>query len=309
MSLSCGVTIATHNRKEDLAATLGAIAQLPVQPDEVIICADGCTDDTAAFVRAEYPGHRLLINPASQGSITSRDAMMRQSRCDVLLSLDDDSHPIEPDFFVTLGTLFQREPRLAVLSFPQRSDEFPESLTATDFGPPQFVGTFWNSGAAIRRAAFLELGGYPGWFWHAYEEPDFALRSVASGWTVRTEPALTIRHRYTRALRNECRTHHFHARNELWSVMMRCPAPYLFPVLLFRAARQFGYAKKRGLGWLIREPLWWAKFAAGIPKCIAERRPIAWRRYRAWMQLVRHPISSEIEWTAKFGKGRSTPGH
>ena len=37
--------------------------------------------------------------------------------------------------------LFTQHPRVAVASFPQRTDEFPESLAATDFGPTHFAGT------------------------------------------------------------------------------------------------------------------------------------------------------------------------
>src|SRR5207244_177178 len=133
------------------------------------------------------------------------------------------SHPSEPDFFGRLREFFENNQRLAVLTFPQRSDEFPETLRARDFGPSYFTGTFSNAGAAIRKSAFIELGGYPAGWRHAYEEPDFALRCVAAGWQVRCETGLTIRHHYTPAHRNEIRTHHFHARNELWSVMMRCP--------------------------------------------------------------------------------------
>lgn len=301
MSPTVGICIATHNRRGDLARTLTALAQLAPGPDEIIVAADGCTDGTAEWVRATHPGVLLIVHEATRGSVPSRNEMAAASTCDVFVSLDDDSYPLDGDFIAKVRALFATRPRLAVASFPQRTDEFPETLTAADFGQPEFVGSYANSGAAIRRAAFDELGGYPAFFFHAYEEPDFALRCVCAGWQVLHETSLVIRHHFTGAQRNEMRTHQRHARNELWSVLLRCPVPQLFAVAAFRAARQFGYAWTRGLAWAVQEPRWWLAALAGVPRCLAARRALPWRRYLAWMQIVRTPIRDEAEWVEKFG--------
>jgi GT2 family glycosyltransferase len=303
LSLRCGVCITTHNRREELARTLAALFRLDPPADEILVCADGCQDGTVEFVRADYPGVQLVVHEVARGSIPSRNELARASTCEILLSLDDDSYPLESDFIARLRTQFENTPRLAVASFAQRTDEFPDSLTATGFGPPRFIGSYANSGAAVRRSAFLELGGYPDFFFHAYEEPDFALRCACAGWQVRHEPSLTVRHHFTGSQRNEVRTHQRHARNELWSVLMRCPAPQLFAVALFRMVRQFGYAWHRGLAWAVREPAWWLAALRGLSSCLAGRQPLPWRKYRAWMELVRNPILSEAEWNEKFGKG------
>lgn len=271
-------------------------------PDEVLIAADGCTDGTVEMLRAGFPQIRLLVHDQARGSIPSRNELAAASTSDVFVSLDDDSYPLESDFIAHVRELFATHARLAVASFPQRSDEFPESLTATDFGPSRFVGSYANSGAALRKTAFEKLGGYPDFFFHAYEEPDYALRCAVAGWQVRHETSLTIRHHFTTAQRNEIRTHQRHARNELWSVIMRCPAPQLFAVALFRIVRQFSYAWSRGLAWVVREPAWWWAALGGIARCAAARQPLPWPRYRAWMNMVRQPLATEEEWKAKFGR-------
>lgn len=301
MSLRVAVCITTHNRRDDLAPTLAALGVLAPAPDETLIVADGCTDGTADWLRSAHPHLRLIVHDTPRGSIPSRNELAAAATGEILLSLDDDSHPIEPDFISRLRLLFEKHPRLAVASFPQRTDEFPDTLTAPDFGPTQFVGSFANSGAAIRRSAFIELGGYPDFFFHAYEEPDFALRCVAAGWEVRHETSLSIRHHFTATQRNEMRTHQRHARNELWSVLLRCPAPQSLAVAAFRAARQFGYASTRGLHWVLREPAWWLAFLRGVPCCLAARQPLPWDRYLAWMRLLRSPIADEAEWAKRFG--------
>ncbi|MDR3406409.1 MAG: glycosyltransferase [Chthoniobacter sp.] len=305
MSLTVAVCVTTHNRRDELARTLASLAGLNPAPDEILVAVDGCHDGTLELLRETYPRVRLLIHDQAQGSIPSRNELATACSCDVFLSLDDDSYPLEIDCIARLRALFDARPHLAVASFPQRSDEFPESLTVTDFGPSQFVGSYANSGAAIRRVAFERLGGYPGFFFHAYEEPDFALRCVAAGWQVWHEVSITIRHHFTGAQRNEMRTHQRHARNELWSVLLRCPAPQFLGVALFRIVRQFGYAWKRGIDWTVHEPAWWLAALRGIARCLAERQPLPWQKYRAWMELVRHPLTSEQEWTARFGTAGS----
>ncbi len=230
--------------------------------------------------------------------------MLRECECDVVLSLDDDSYPVEPDFFERLPALFAANPRLGVATFPQRSDEFPETLEQREWGPPFFTGSYTSSGAAIRRAVFMEVGGYPVRFRHAYEEPDFALRVLAAGYQVKLETSLSVRHHYTGMQRNEIRTHHFHARNELWSVLMRCPFPQIFAVAFFRLIRQFGYACSRGPVWALREPQWWMSCLGGMREAVQSREAIPWPIYKSWMKLLRQPIRSEQEWGGRFVPGR-----
>ena len=303
--MTVAVCITTHNRREELKRTLSELARLAPPPDEIVVVADGCSDGTVEFVRERHSGVRLIVHEQARGSIPSRNEMAGATACDIFLSLDDDSYPIESDAIARIRSLFAAHPRLAVASFPQRTDEHPETLLAASFGEPHFTGSYANSSAAIRRSVFTELGGYPAQFFHAYEEPDFALRCVCAGWQVRHETSLTVRHHFTATQRNELRTHQRHARNELWSVFHRCPAPQLLAVVLFRAARQFGYAWKRGAAWAIREPKWWLACLGGMKSCLAQRQPLPWPRYLAWMELVRKPIATEAEWLAKFGEERA----
>ena len=298
--LTCAVMIATRNRRDDLARTCGVLRALDPAPDEVLICADGCTDETVEYLRRNHPDFQLVIHTTGRGSTASRDFLMRRARSALVLSLDDDSHPLESDAIARVRELFARFPQVAVASFPQRTDERPESLTATDFGPAHFAGAYVNCACAFRRVVFDALGGHFAPFWNAYDEPDFALRCAAAGWQVRFDPAVTIRHHFSGVNRDHLRMHHLQARNEIWSVLLRCPAPQLFAVAAFRAARQFGYAWKQGWRWIAREPQWWLACLAGARATLAQRRPVPWRSYRAWMRLMHRPIQSEDEWREKF---------
>jgi len=283
--MTVSVMITTRDRSGDLRRTLAKVVQLNPAADEVIVTADGCRDDTVEMIRNEFPSVKLRINETGKGSVASRDAMLREASSDLVLSLDDDSYPENPDCLVRIIQLFRSNSKLAVAHFPQRSDEYPASLTQTDFGAPRITNSFANSGACYRRKTYLELPGFPLFFFHAYEEPDYALQCVAAGLDVLYYPGVVVRHHFTTVMRNEIRTHQRHARNEWWSIWLRCPWPYAILLLIYRPLSELRYAIRRGPSWVIREPLWWWDALKGVSRCIQERSPLAWKSYIRWLLL------------------------
>ena len=217
--------------------------------------------------------------------MASRDRMMREALGDLVLALDDDSYPEQLDCISRIVPFFEQRSKLAVLHFSQRSDEYPETLAQTNFCSEHLTCSFANSGAVLLRSAYLELPGFEPRFFHMYEEPDYALQCVAAGCDVLFSPMITIRHHYSGQARDEIRTHHRHARNELWSTVMRCPLPFAVGIAAWRVFSQFRYACKRGWSWVIREPNWWWQALGGIPYCVRKRRPVSWAGYERWLAL------------------------
>jgi GT2 family glycosyltransferase len=283
--MSISVMITTKNRIGELRRTWRALQQLNPPPLEVLITLDGCTQDMVAAVKAELPEARLFVNQIGLGSVVSRDRMMRAARGELVLALDDDSYPEQLDCIARIVPTFEQHPNLAVLHFPQRTDEYPETLARTDFGLEHLTRSFANSGAVLRRSTYLLMPGFESLFFHAYEEPDYALQCVAAGYNVLFSPAITIRHHYSGQARDEIRIHHRHARNELWSTLMRCPFPFALGVVAWRVFSQFRYACKRGWSWVILEPIWWWQALSGIPYCLRKRTPVSWASYKRWLAL------------------------
>jgi GT2 family glycosyltransferase len=283
--MTVSVMVTTKNRATDLKRTCGILRQLEPPPLELLITADGCTDGTAEFVGSALPEARLIVNDPPVGSVASRDRMVREARGDLVLALDDDSYPEQLDSITRIVPLFEQRPNLAVLHFPQRTDEYPETLAQTNFGSEHLTRSFANSGAVLRRSTYLQLPGFESRFFHMYEEPDYGLQCVAAGYDVLFSPVITIRHHYSGQERDEMRVHHRHARNEFWSTLMRCPFPFALAILTWRVFSQFRYACKRGWSWVIREPTWWCQALAGIPSCFRKRTLVSWASYKRWLQL------------------------
>jgi GT2 family glycosyltransferase len=285
------IMITTKNRSAELLRTLQVLGDLNPTPLEVLVTADGCTDDTIQQVKAEMEkaesrNIKLIVNETGKGSVASRDRMMREAKGDLVLALDDDSYPEQPDCLAHISHLFAARPTLAIATFPQRTDEYPATLTQTDFGPEHFTRSFPNSGAVLRRSVYLQLPGFETTFFHMYEEPDYALQCVAAGYEVLFTPVVTIRHHYSGAARSELRNHQRHSRNEFWSTLLRCPLLQMPPLAAYRLCAQFRFAcKYGGLGWVIREPVWWWQALKGIPHCLRKRKPVTWAGYKIWLAL------------------------
>ena len=277
--------ITTRNRAEALQRTCEIIRALNPPPVEVLITADGCTDGTMNVIQSHLPHATVIINKNARGSVACRDVMMRQATTDLVLALDDDSYPEQLDCITRILSFFELRPKLAVLHFPQRTDEYPETLAQTNFGSECLTRSFANSGAVLRRSTYLQLPGFESRFFHMYEEPDYALQCVAAGYEVLFSPMITIRHHYSGRARKEIRIHHRHARNELWSTLMRCPLPFAVGITVWRVFSQFRYACKRGWSWIIREPRWWWQALGGIPYYLRKRQPVSWAAYKRWLQL------------------------
>jgi GT2 family glycosyltransferase len=265
--------------------TLAVLKGLDPQPLDLILTADGCTDDTVKMVKREFPSARLIVNDECRGSVASRDRMMREAKGDLVLALDDDSYPEQMDCLQMLQDLFEKNPNLAIATFPQLTDEYPETLSQKNFGEAHLIRSFPCSGACLRVSTYRSLQGFEPMFFHMYEEPDYSLQCVAAGREVLYTPAITIRHHWTGSGRSELRNHHRHARNELWSTVMRCPFPQMLLMIAWRILSQARFASGRGVFWLIREPFWWWDAIKGLPQALHRRHPVSWDGYQKWLSL------------------------
>ena len=283
--MNISVMITTRNRAESLARTLTVLDFLNPKPLEILVTVDGSSDGTVEEILQKHPEVILYVNSVNKGSISSRHGMMMMARADLVLALDDDSYPEERDCMATLGAIFKERPNLAVATFSQKTDEYPETLSKTDFGAERSVRSFTSSGACLRVAAYRSLDGFQERFFHMYEEPDYALQCVAANWDIRFFPQITIRHHWVADSRSELRNHHRHARNEFWSTAMRCPMPYMPFILLARVYTQACFAAGRGATWLITEPKWWGMALAGIKSVLEKRKPLDWQVYKRWLSL------------------------
>lgn len=296
VSLRLAIMITTHNRLSELQRTASVLSNLEPPPDEVLITADGCNDGTEYWIRENLPDARLIVNHPGAGSIPSRDRMLRESNCDFVLSLDDDSYPIEADAIKRLKDWFEVHDGVGVATFPLVTEEYPETLSTKEFEGQGYSATFPNCAACFVTDVYRQQPGFPLHFFHIYEEPDYGLQCIAAGFAVVHTNVITVRHHWTSLGRNELKVHHSQARNELWSTLMRAPFPWAIGIIIYRIFSQFRYACSRGVDWAIREPIWWWRAMRRIPTCLQHRHSVSWKKYRAWITLLRQPTTDQGQW-------------
>ncbi|WP_342597484.1 glycosyltransferase [Cyanobacterium aponinum UTEX 3222] len=298
---STTIVIPTYNRCEDLERTCQKIKELDPPPDRVIICLDGCTDNSEIMLRQNFPSFDIIKNDSPQGSIASRDKAFSLVETDFILSLDDDSYPLDSDFIAKIPELFTKYPEAGVITFPEiRNNNLPASEKLSPSSPGCYVRDFPLCAAILQRKLYGTVAQYPAFFSHAYAESDYSLQLHSFGYGVWFEPSYSFRHHFTPVERNMLKRHWLNARNELWSVFMRCPFPQVFIIALLRIIRQFIFALTKGWQWVLTEPKWWWNALQGLPKCLSNRKPILWNKYKNWVMLARKPIFSREDFIKQF---------
>jgi GT2 family glycosyltransferase len=130
--IEISVIVPTHNRVELLTKHLLLLKEQSLAPDsfEVIVAADGCTDNTAARVRRLELPYRVTVleqNPGT-GASSARNRGAAAAQPGVLLFLDDDMEPCR-DLLRAHLRVHRATPRCVVLGYyPMHPPEEGESI-------------------------------------------------------------------------------------------------------------------------------------------------------------------------------------
>jgi hypothetical protein len=152
---------------------------------------------------------RRPTNEAAAG----RNAAAQEAAGDWLVMLDDDSHPTDWRFLEVLADL---EDDIAAVGANIR---LPTGCREAGGLPEVFIGC----GVAIRREAFLEVGGYDPAFHYYAEEYDLAARLLLRGWRVVHDCRFSVRHHKTASGRDLNRITQRLVRNNGWVAQRYAP--------------------------------------------------------------------------------------
>ena len=219
--MTTAVVILNWNGKKMLERFLPSVTAHTQGDAEVIIADNGSTDDSLDFVRAQYPGLRIIELDKNYGFAGGYNRALQQVQADYYVLLNDDVE-VTPGWIEPVVAQMQQHPDTAIcqpklLMYDQR-DTFEYAGGAGGFldkyGYPFCRGRmftsleqdngqyntpgeiFWASGAAmfVRADVWHQLGGLDDDFFAHMEEIDFCWRAKNAGYRVEYCPQSTVFH-------------------------------------------------------------------------------------------------------------------
>ncbi|MEZ4795942.1 MAG: glycosyltransferase family 2 protein [Flavobacteriaceae bacterium] len=167
------ILITTKNRLNELSFTLQKITYLLEREDvECIICDDGSNDGTYDYIVKQYPDIEIFKNQSSKGLIYSRNRLLKKTKAQYAISLDDDLHFITENPLKHIETFFKQNPTCAVMTFRIYWNLEPPVSTA-HHRKIERVNSFAGGAHAWRMEDWKTIPDYPEWFMF-YGEEEFA---------------------------------------------------------------------------------------------------------------------------------------
>lgn len=207
--MKISVLIHNFNRATAVERCLSSVAKQTYRPLEVVVLESGSTDSSLTIIEQACHGMRragidtrIVLCP-QMGVAASRNFAARQASGDLLCFIDNDAAFASSDRLCQVVTLFDGNPRLALVAFKVMKADTDEVDPVTwAFRRPLAIwsgkefktGAFVGTGFCTRASAFWDAGGFWDHLRYSREEEDLALALVDKGWDLLYSPAVAIRH-------------------------------------------------------------------------------------------------------------------
>lgn len=195
------IIIPVYNGGESFHRCMASIARIETLPNEVIVVANGDTDDS--WQVAQQFGAMVIRLPDPIGPAKARNIGSAAATGDLLFFVDADVE-VEPDAIAQIISLFQGDPNLAAAI-----GSYDDSPGASNFLSQyrnlfhhythqtacEEASTFWGACGVIRRDIFQQLQGFD----ERYRKPcvediELGYRIKRAGYQIRLCKTLQVKH-------------------------------------------------------------------------------------------------------------------
>jgi len=191
-SSNISAIVTAYERIDQTLATLRVIHGCVPQPNEILVHVDANRIECEKAIRNVFPEVRLLRSEDQVGPGGGRNKLLNAAQFEFVASFDDDSYPIDSDYFARALKVFERFPDASMISAALY--HVGESIGLDDQSA-QWTADFCGGACIFRRNAFLEAGGYvPLPVAYGMEEVDLAIRLHSHGGKILTTPWLRVFH-------------------------------------------------------------------------------------------------------------------
>jgi GT2 family glycosyltransferase len=200
MRPSLSIIVPFHCGLSLLTRCLAALEPLP-EGTELIVAADGIVEDCQAV--AVRHGARMIATPSRSGPASARNVAARAATGDVLVFIDADV-TVSSGALERVARVFLEEPTTVALfgAYDERPAD-PGFVSQYKNLAHAYIHrsaatrarTFWTGFGAVRRDAFLAVGGFDERFRRpSVEDIDLGYRLTAAGYEVKLDPSLSACH-------------------------------------------------------------------------------------------------------------------
>jgi GT2 family glycosyltransferase len=186
------VVIPTYNRGSAIFSVLEKVHYCDPLPAEIWVHIDLTDGILERELSRRFPRVGLLTSPIRLGPGGGRHRCLLACTTPLAVSFDDDSYPVDSDFFFQVERLFSEHPQAAVFGASIWHPHEPERVRTDQVVPfPSYIGC----GYAIRLSAYRQVRGYlPRRVPYGMEECDLSLQLFASGWEIYETARLRVFH-------------------------------------------------------------------------------------------------------------------
>jgi len=192
LRVNISAIVTAFERVDQILNTLRILESCDPKPDEILVHVDGSRVECERAIRAAFPEIRVLMSSDRVGPGGGRNKLVAAASHEFVASFDDDSYPIDSDYFARVLQLFDRFPEASIIG---ASLYHAGEAISLDERKAQWTADFAGGACVFRRGDFMKAGGYvPLPVAYGMEETDLALRLHAQGGKILSSSWLRVFH-------------------------------------------------------------------------------------------------------------------
>lgn len=286
--------VPTHDRYDSLCRTLASVRRQNYDIDIEFIVIDDASNPPLPPLPDDVKVIRFDNNV---GACVGRNSGVKVASGDLLLFIDDDAEFISEDSLSRAVEWFTNWPELGAVGFRQLTpDRQVHYMQPANTEVPVRSGIFFAYGCMVRREAFETVHGLNEEFGYYYEEIEFSLKLLSSGYEVIYDPELMVIHHQDDRHRNWTNIRRKTTCNACLSYLIHYPSLMLIgliPKRLLFHAQQLDYQ----IGMWLSDIYWvsgelWSRRGY----VLNHRKPLSWSVIQRFHSLCNHPkpISKQV---------------
>ena len=201
--MEVAVVVPAHNAVGYLERCLKAIVSSMRKPDQLIVVDDGSTDSAVMQTVKKFDARYVRVSNGPCGPAFARNLGVGQTNADILLFIDSDV-VVDIDTIGRVEQEFIQNNAIDALFGSYDDDPAVKTIVSryknllhhyVHQNGKSEASTFWAGCGAVRRRAYLAVGGFSESFARpSIEDIDLGMRLVSAGYRIKLCPDIQVKH-------------------------------------------------------------------------------------------------------------------